>query len=387
MKNISRYNKSRFFSLICGIIPSFISLFLPRDKQLVVFNSFHNLSFSDNTKYLFLYMRGTEAVKIRYVINDDSLRDSLNKQYGDYFIETKSFKGKIYALRSSLWFINAFELPVSGFLLRFRRTVIHFGHGAPIKNSGLCEKDISLVKKIYYAFLRTNISYTVTSSEVFRAFLAKHIGFSKEHVLLCSYPRYDALNWKFQNVLEKRNGEKFILYAPTWRHYSNVTLFPFEDLDFKKLQRFLLENQITIFLRLHPRFENSDFGEVKLCENIKLFSGRDYPEINEWLSNFDALITDYSSIMYDFMLLDRPIMYFDYDYEEYEKHIGFAVNYKKYAIGYHIRTQDSFIESINDAFSNDSFKVERENVCKIVSEIESDSCESVLRQLKKMNIL
>ena len=54
--NIARYNKSRLFSYLSGLFPTFISYFLKRDKNLIILNSFHNKDFNDNTKYLFEYL-------------------------------------------------------------------------------------------------------------------------------------------------------------------------------------------------------------------------------------------------------------------------------------------------------------------------------------------
>ena len=345
MFNTSKYNKSRLSSYIDGIIPSFISLFTKRNKDLIILNSFHNMAFSDNTKFLFKYLINNEEKTIKYVINDDNLRDELNTKYGNYFIETKSTAGKKLALSAYLWFTNSFEFPVSGFFLKFRRVVIQLTHGAPIKNAGLCENDISVIKKIYYAILKTNITYILSPSVVFNDFMAKHAGLSSKKVITNGYPRYDPL---FNNEYTKitfNDSCKRILYAPTWRHYSKVELFPFTDFNLSELDKKLKEMNVKIYLRLHPRFEDEISPELLTSEQVCLFSGKDYPEINEYLGNFDALITDYSSIMYDFMILNRPVFYFPYDYDEYNQKIGFAVDYKKFAIGYHSKLQYDFLKT------------------------------------------
>jgi CDP-glycerol glycerophosphotransferase len=126
---------------------------------------------------------------------------------------------------------------------------------------------------------------------------------------------------------------------------------------------------------------------MKSYDNIKFFSGADYPEINDWLANFDALITDYSSIMYDFMILNHPILYFDYDYDEYNNQVGFAVDYKKYAVGYHVHSQKFFLEALQDAFANDSYKDERNIISEEVSKERTNNCKTVIDKLKKMKIL
>lgn len=385
--NIARYNKSRLFSYLSGLFPTFISYFLKRDKNLIILNSFHNKDFNDNTKYLFEYLIKNESQKkIRYIINDENKRKELINRYGNYFVETNSFAGKMYVLRAYLWFTNSFEFPVNGAFLSFRRKVIQLTHGAPIKNAGLCENDISLVKRIYYALLRTNISYVLSTASIFDDYIASHIGVNKRKVLTSSYPRYDPLfNGKFLN-LQLDKEYKHILYAPTWRHYADVELFPFKDLNLSELELFLEKTKTIIYLRIHPRFENTISENLRNIRNIVLFSGKNYPDINDYLENFDALITDYSSILYDFMILDRPIFYFSYDYDQYYKEVGFSVDYKKFAIGYHSKSMIEFFGDIQDAFSKDSYKNDREKISELSSGKSNSNSRDLIELLKSKGI-
>lgn len=384
--NISKYNKSRLLSIIDGIIPSILSIFTKRDNDLVILNSFHNEQFSDNTKYLFLYLINNEKKIVKYVVNNDYLRKELTELYGDYFIETKSYKGKKIALRSKLWFTNSFEFPVNGLFLNIRRNVIQLTHGAPIKNSGLCEKDVSFIKRLYYLLLRTNLTYVLSTSTVFNEYIAKHAGVKKENVLTNSYPRYDPL---FNGIYKKINFNdtaKRVLYAPTWRHYATIKFFPFNDFEMKNLQEYLSKNNIIIYIRVHPRFEEQIDIDFSKYNNIKLFSGKEYPDINDYLANFDALITDYSSIFYDFMILDRPIFYFAYDLPDYEKNIGFAVEYSKYAVGYHPKSCNEFFADLTDAFTNDKYRISREKISAICSGVSKTNSKDLIDLLNENGI-
>lgn len=378
----SKYNKSRLQLFLKGVIPSLLSLFTKRNKELIILNSFHNNGFSDNTKFLFEYLIKNENKIVKYVINDDQLREQLANRYGDYFIETKTRAGIRTVLSSYLWFTNSFELPVNGLFLKYRRTVIQLTHGAPIKNAGLCEKDVSFIKKIYYGILRTNISFVLSTSTIFDDYIAKHAGVSKKRVITISYPRYDPLFNKEYTKVNFGDNYKRILYAPTWRHYAAVRLFPFEDFDINVLNDTLEELKVKICLRIHPRFESTIPDFLTNVKNIELFSGSKYPDINEYLENFDAMITDYSSIMYDFMILNKPIFYFDYDYEEYLNQVGFGVDYNHFAIGYHSKTQKQFIEDIKDAFENDKYKEQRMKLSEVASGKSNHNSKDLIEYLK-----
>lgn len=386
MNNKNKYNQSRFVGYIKGFFPSIQSLFSSRNKNVIILNSFHNTFFSDNTKFLFEYLVKNEKKEVYYVINDDVLREKLIKKYGSYFIETKSKEGKKITLSAYLWITNSFELPISGIFLKFRRTVIQLTHGAPIKNAGLCEHDVSFIKKVYYFVLRTNFSYVLSTSHIFDEYIAKHLGVKTKAVLTNSYPRYDPLfNKQFFDLNFDKNY-KHILYAPTWRHYATVKLFPFEDINLNVLNVVLEQTKVFIYLRIHPRFEDKIPKEYYMYSNIKIFSGKNYSDINDYMDNFDALITDYSSIMYDFMILDKPIFYFDYDYKEYEKNIGFSVDYDAYAIGYHSKNQRQFILDLNDAFLNDSYREKRNKISRLASGSSNHNSKDLIELLKEKKI-
>lgn len=361
--NASKYNKSRLLLLVKGFLPSLLTLFTSRKENLVVLNSFHNSQFCDNTKFLFEYMiKNCSNIVVKYVVNDASLRKELKEQYGDYFIETNSLHGMFYALSAGVWIINALELPISGIFLSFRRKVVLLTHGVTSKQAGLAEKQVSLLKKIYYFIIRTNLSYALTPCPEFKTIVASHFGISEKKVLVSGFPRFDSLLHNKYEKIQKDKDEFSILYAPTWRHYSNVKLFPFPDFNQAELEKLCVEKHIKFYIRIHPRFENTLPAEIKSLPFVKIFSGHQYLDINDYLPNFNTLITDYSSIFYDFMILDRPLFFFMYDLEEYEKQIGLAVDFDKFAVGYKPKTQKEFIKNLDDALEKDSLKKQREAI-------------------------
>lgn len=385
--NQNKYNKTRLKILVSGIPAIICSLFLPKKKGRIILNSHFNESFDFNSKYLFLYLlkNGYDAW---YVVNNANNRKKLIEVYGNHFIETESFKGKVFALRSKLWFVSAFEMPVGGMFLNIGRTVVHLTHGSLIKNVGVLEKNVSLIKRFYYKFfIRTNLSYSVATSDFFVPSTAGYTGLPQNKILVTGFPRNDELNNTTKEIPEILNNNSFkILYAPTWRKDADVNLFPFTDFDTDDFNTFLKENNITIYIRLHPYNEVSIKDEL-LQSNIKLFSTSTCKEIMDCLSCFDALITDYSSILYDFMILNRPLMFFPYDYEEYEKKVGFAVDYSVITPGYKPKTFKELKESLLDMKFKDSYKEQRENVNKICNTFDKDSSERLINKLKELKIM
>jgi CDP-glycerol glycerophosphotransferase len=180
---------------------------------------------------------------------------------------------------------------------------------------------------------------------------------------------------------------KNILYAPTFRPGGKVRFFPFADFDYAELSGFLLKNEISVFLRTHPNFEDEIESKLLAMPNVHLFSGRKYIEIMDYLNVFDLLVTDYSSIYFDYLLLDRPIIFLPYDYDDYNAEVGFTVPYNEFTPGYKPATMKDFMAAIRESFDNDTFKQERARVNEICNQRQNDNCAEFVRLLRAKNVL
>lgn len=352
--NKNRYTSSRIKHIASSLPYAFLSLFSKRNKKLIVFCAMHCETFDSNSKFIFLHFLQNEPdYEVKFVINDDELREKLTQEYGSHFIDTRTKAGKKIALSAATWIVSWLDLPLGGMFLKSRRLVIHLGHGTPLKNIGLCEKDASFAKKVYYTIHKTNVSYSLASTDFIGEIISKCLNFSKKHILVSGQPRTDAIFNEPVPFPELNQKEYNILYAPTWRQYSPLKLFPFEDFNSEKLENFLTENNIHLWIRFHPAYEESIPKDILSIKNISLFSAKKYTEVMDYINCFDSLITDYSSIYLDYMLLEKPIMFLPYDLEEYEKMIGFTMDYMENTPGPKPSTQQDFIKYLYD-FKNNS---------------------------------
>jgi CDP-ribitol ribitolphosphotransferase len=117
-------------------------------------------------------------------------------------------------------------------------------------------------------------------------------------------------------------GKKVILYAPTYRGSSSSVRSP-DNLDLPMLQRQLGEDHVLL-LRLHPKVAAGDV-DPRLAGFVIDVSA--YPEMNELMLVSDVMVTDYSSVIFEFSLLDRPTFLFAPDHAEYEGERGFYFDY------------------------------------------------------------
>jgi CDP-glycerol glycerophosphotransferase len=244
---------------------------------------------------------------------------------------------------------------------------------------------------MYLKLIRFNFSYFLSTSELFRPTWSGFIGVNPNKVVIMGQARNDILHKPNQplvkKLINKSSSCKNVLYAPTWRSFCETKLFPFERVDFFRLSDFLEENNINIFLRLHPNFEESTPKEMTNIARVTTLFSSEVTDINDILGAFDLLITDYSSIYIDFLVTHKPILFLPYDYEEFKEEIGFTISYEEHAPGPRPKTQGEFESELKNLLLNSHYyKEERIFVNKILNDVERGSCEQnanfILKKLK-----
>jgi CDP-glycerol glycerophosphotransferase len=326
-----------------------------------------------------------------FVVNNNALRDELNRTIGNYFIETETIAGKLFALCAAVWFTSSLTIPVGGFFMRYKRLVINLGHGTPLKRFGLWSRKASLLQKTYYYVSRTNVSYTIASSGVFAERISKIFGLPLESVLIAGQPRNDQLFVKSDldmRLFGNRMDTKNILYAPTFRSSEELRFFPFPDISYQELGDFFRQNNINIFLRPHPNFDDRIDKKLLEISHIHVFSCRNYPEIMDYLNNFDLLITDYSSIYFDYLLLDRPIVFLPYDYDSYNQETGFTVDYEEFTPGPKPSTMKDFMDALYESlYGQGKYTNDRKRVNAFCNVIQNENCKGLVDSLSQKGFI
>ena len=153
----------------------------------------------------------------------------------------------------------------------------------------------------------------------------------KSAILLCDLPRNDAL---CQFVADEKNRikdglgiareKKVILYAPTYREYATDITKNTPPIDVNKWES-MLGNSYVLLIRAH--YVVAKAMSIKESSFVKNVS--EYPSLNDLYAISDLLISDYSSVYFDYSILDRPILCFAYDRKEYEEKRGLYLNLDK----------------------------------------------------------
>lgn len=142
-----------------------------------------------------------------------------------------------------------------------------------------------------------------------------------------------------------KNAKKIYLYAPTFRgNNAKNAYFPFYKLDLEKWGEFLKKHDSVLIIKMHPFVEEHPV----IPEDYKdyIIDAGDYREVNDILFAVDVLITDYSSVIYEFSLLNRPMVFYAFDQQMYVSTRDFYEKYEDIVPGKIVKTFDGLINAL-----------------------------------------
>lgn len=329
------YREIKYWSQIFLLPVYALSFLVPRNKRIWAFGSTFGYRFADNPKYFYLYVNTFET-SIRAVwISKNKDVISLLKNNGLEAYYANSFQGFWYALRAKVYLYDNYSKDIC-FWLSGGAVKINLWHGIPLKKINMDNKfdlvrnPVSRWCKFKYLLRRLSDEkpkhYVLTTSSFLVPIFSS--AFNTDNVINCGYPRNDILGMTMlKNILtgyeeaslkhiadklSKMNKAKTVLYMPTFRESEKNF---FEQTDGKVLNEILIMKNILLCIKPHPK--SKFYSEYTgLCsDNIIVLEPDADPYV--YLNNADILITDYSSIFFDYLLLDRPIVFYCYDLNQY----------------------------------------------------------------------
>ena len=303
---------------------------LPMNKKRVIFESMWGSKYSCNPRYLYEYIdENYPDWECVWSMTDEHTPIKGNGK------RVRRFSLKyFYYLATSKFFVNNVNF-ADHYAKRPGQIEIQTMHGTPLKTLGLDVPGDFPTKKREENFIRKcgHWNYLTVQSD-FVAEISKRCFLFKEKFLKYGYPRTDILYTKNNETdirkLKEKLGipldKKVILYAPTWRLKNKFDMM----LDLESLKKSLSDEYVLI-LRLH---HFSAKGWKQPPQDDFVYDLTDYDSIEEIYLISDIMITDYSSVMFDYAILNRPIILFAYDLDEYrEKLRGLYVDIEDNAPG------------------------------------------------------
>lgn len=374
-----------------------------------VFSSVHNRTFNYNSRYLFLYVREhCPGIHPYYVVEDPELRERLSREYGEgYFIDSSTLQGIRKILSCKVWFTSTAP-PLYGTGFRKKYRIYNLWHGVPLKTVGMEQGNLSRLTRMYYRyFFADNYQGVLTTSQTLVPVMSRSFLVEPERIKVWGQPRNDCLfaeqdaRGRLGSLFCDGGGEgggqelpefeKAILYAPTFRDHGETRLFPFPEFEGEgggpeRLERFLKEHRMLLCIRSHL-YDRTEYGWLAETDrpgsHIRFLNEDRAEDIMTVLNCFDLLITDYSSIYIDYLLMERPIIFLPYDRKEYLADRGLNFDYDDVTPGPKPEHFSQFLEWLERLLEgkDDPYREERRRVNHFFNQITVPCCEDICRKV------
>lgn len=307
----------------------FVVGLVPRDKKIWAIGSFG--VFNDNSRHFYLHLVNNPTDNIRPIWlskNRDSV--DLAREHGEAY-HLYSIRGMYFAVRAKVYVFSCYVTDIA-FAPSRGSFKVNLWHGTPIKKIEFDIKSPPLSKyfdnpciwiKIQQPRLYINYDLFISPSKYATDLIFKSAFKNHSEIFEAEFPRVSYLKEKLKNH-EYQAYDFVFLYTPTWRELANDFLQE-SGIDFVDLNNFLKARNAVFLLKLHPNtqieFDLSVYSHIRRLNNQY--------DVAEALKVSDCLITDYSSIYFDYLVLDRPIVFFNFDYDEYIVGRDFYIDYEK----------------------------------------------------------
>lgn len=372
----------KLLSILFGYPLYLFSFFIPRDPKKIVVGS--HTPFNDNSKYFFLLSwKYLPDHKIIWITPSREVEKRITT-LGLQVYRKNTLKGLYHSLTAKVY-IYSFHLPDINFWTSGNSIKFNLWHGIPLKDIAFAIKNGPSVKlynekSILSRIIRPHVfvrpDFMLTTSDEMSYYFAKAFRIKKEQCLEYGMTRCDILSWSKSQVKEfiytYESDEmlklvtglitynKVFIYMPTWR--EKVDFLDESGFDFEQLNRVMGEENRFFIFKLHPfsKLKDIKLNEVDSYSNLMVLDSD--MDVYPILPFTDCLISDYSSIYYDYLLCDEKEIYlYPYDYSEYVlESRNLAFDYKKHMPGLHIENFEYLLDIVKckkSSFSKEQIKI------------------------------
>lgn len=339
----------RVLDVFVGYLLLPISYITIRNKRKWVIGN--KTGFSDNSKYLFLYIQENYSTQVRCIwiaANHDEENKLKNFSFEVY--RKWSLQGLFHTLTAGVYVYSSSSSDIN-YWTSGRAVKFNLWHGVGIKKLGLKGSDIydpkSILNRILTPYNYDKPTYFLAPSDLMKQHFMDCYSLPEECMCQVGYPRCDFLteDAAFRSIFVRKyeseetktliesfsTYEQVLIYMPTFRD-NQSDFIHLSGIDFVELDSILREKHYLLLLKMHPA-TRMNFSLISACTNIQLLDKK--MDIYPILPETDVLITDYSSIYYDYILLrDKRVILFPFDYEEYKANSrDLAYDYMQYTPG------------------------------------------------------
>lgn len=386
-----RYKRKIYFA--GGRVLSLINKIIPKNKNKILI--FCKGPLCDNSEALFHFLR-KEGYQEKYQIIcvvDKPLR------YAQYQQKNISF----ITLKESLWSVftakyNFFHGEMLAIKPSKSQIWVNYWHGTPLKK---INHMLDKLGEYEYDFF----TYLTAAQERFVPIMAEAFDCDIQKVIVCGHPRNDYLfsnEWELEKLgIKKGIYDKIALWMPTYRQSRDGTIVDTKEgylengalpifhtkEKLEKLNQFLTQQNMLLIIKFHPaqnleNFKRESFSNILFLPHIQMVE--EQIVLYQMVKDADCLITDYSSIYFDYLLLNRPIGFTLEDMEDYTDNRGFVFdNPLDYMPGQKIEGEDDFLRFLMDCKEGkDQYRNERLRISNEVNQYkDGENCRRLLERV------
>lgn len=392
-----------------------VMILVPRNKRKVVFGAWKGKQFACNPKYLFEYVAKRGGFKCVWVGNAE-LEERVKEIPGAIFARKGSLKAFWHAITAWTYVFNImWEDDIIRFPRYGRVNLIYTTHGYCDKKVGRLQltgngallqhskKTFQWLRDLQWkldSFLYRTDSWCSECSElaIRNRLEAQQVCLLEERMLRFGFPRSDFfynnehneslrqfMRNKYAQTLGLPVDKEWYLFVPTWRHEEKYLYSFSTSKRIEEISKVLESKNAILIEKLHPIvLETMNFKTAD--SNIRSIT-RDEARLidtQELLMACDCVITDYSSVYFDFVLLDRPVIHYVYDYDHFMNlDMGFCYDFKKYGGGPFAYSEDELIECLK--MTDEELLAKRNAATKneLLEYVKGNACENYYKLLEK----
>lgn len=323
----------RSLETLIGYLIYPIAYLFPRNKKKWVFGT--NVGFTDNAKYLYLYTLERNEVRAMWITNKKDVINMMRSLNLEVYHKW-SPKGLWHCLTAGMYIFTSHSNDINFFTVG-RAKKIELWHGVGIKGSSSGKdgkKRDEAIKSFIYKIIAPhnyeNFDLFLSTGPLMNEHFTKMFNLANGVLFDGSYPRCNFLQQPMSKVLEHirlyetievqqlvskfQQFSRIYLYMPTWRANMKDSFLEEAKIDFDRLNKTMQQTNSLFLFKLHPAVRHhknyTNYDSILFLDpNMDIYS---------ILPFTTTLITDYSSIYYDYLLMeDKQILLFPFDYEEY----------------------------------------------------------------------
>lgn len=320
---------------------------IPLNKNWVImYDTFSKSGNGDSIRPLAIELRKRKP-NMKFFFVSKTLRD-IDMADEVLVIGSKRYE---YIITRAKYLFSPMDLPSTK---RKGQIWVMLWHGSPLKKIYHLKDNSQQYESYTNLFL--NVDYFCLISKMFLPVLSNAFKLDKNIFVNTGIPRNDVLIYgnnkkyieKIKHDLNIPLDKKVLFYCPTWRRYDWKQPMPFDIVKIKKS----LGSEYVLLMRSHVGkhdWVDKDGNKISFDKDDFIYDVGSYENISELYLISDVLITDYSSSIFDYAILERPQILYAYDLDAYESEYGFVFDYNTFSPFPIVKTEKDLIKSILDA--------------------------------------